>query len=45
MAWRSSGSSNETLIENLARHGLITSPRVKQAMLSVRLDPPHHLKP
>lgn len=35
MAWRSSGSSNETLIENLARHGLITSPRVKQAMLSV----------
>jgi len=35
MAWRSSGASNETLVENLARHGLITQPRVKQAMLGV----------
>ena len=35
MAWRSSGASNEALIENLARNGLITQPRVKQAMLSV----------
>ncbi|KAF2481847.1 protein-L-isoaspartate O-methyltransferas-like protein [Neohortaea acidophila] len=35
MAWRSSGATNEALIENLARHGLITSSRVKQAMLGV----------
>lgn len=35
MAWRSSGASNEALIENLARNGLITQQRVKQAMLSV----------
>lgn len=35
MAWRSSGATNEALIENLARNGLITQPRVKQAMLSV----------
>ncbi|GAB7337366.1 hypothetical protein MBLNU457_g2714t1 [Dothideomycetes sp. NU457] len=35
MAWRSSGSSNEALIENLSRNGLITSERVKKAMLSV----------
>lgn len=36
MAWRSSGASNEALIENLAKNGLIHSPRVKQAMLGVR---------
>jgi len=36
MAWRSSGSSNEALIENLSRNGLITSERVKRAMLSVQ---------
>ncbi|KAK4556304.1 hypothetical protein LTR86_006448 [Recurvomyces mirabilis] len=35
MAWRSSGSSNETLIENLARNGLIKQDRVKKAMLAV----------
>ncbi|KAK3677170.1 hypothetical protein LTR78_002708 [Recurvomyces mirabilis] len=35
MAWRSSGSTNETLIENLARNGLIKQDRVKQAMLAV----------
>ncbi|KAF2130025.1 protein-L-isoaspartate O-methyltransferase [Dothidotthia symphoricarpi CBS 119687] len=35
MAWRSSGSSNETLIANLARNGLIESDRVKEAMLQV----------
>lgn len=35
MAWRSSGSSNKTLIENLAQNGLITSDRVKSAMLKV----------
>jgi protein-L-isoaspartate(D-aspartate) O-methyltransferase len=35
MAWRSSGSSNEALINNLARNGLIESDRVKEAMLKV----------
>ncbi|KAF2849257.1 protein-L-isoaspartate O-methyltransferas-like protein [Plenodomus tracheiphilus IPT5] len=35
MAWRSSGSSNETLITNLRRNGLIESDRVEQAMLKV----------
>lgn len=35
MAWRSSGATNEALIENLAQHGLINSERVKQAMLGV----------
>ncbi|KAK5107161.1 hypothetical protein LTR62_001686 [Meristemomyces frigidus] len=35
MAWRSSGSTNETLVENLARNGLITQDRVKKAMLAV----------
>ena len=36
MAWRSSGASNEALIENLFKNSLITSSRVKQAMLGVR---------
>ncbi|OAL54881.1 protein-L-isoaspartate O-methyltransferase [Pyrenochaeta sp. DS3sAY3a] len=35
MAWRSSGDSNEALINNLARNGLIKSDRVKEAMLKV----------
>ncbi|KAI6795571.1 protein-L-isoaspartate O-methyltransferase-like protein [Hortaea werneckii] len=35
MAWRSSGASNQALIENLASNGLITQARVKQAMLGV----------
>lgn len=35
MAWRSSGDSNESLITNLARNGLIKSDRVKEAMLKV----------
>ncbi|CBX98113.1 hypothetical protein IAQ61_010218 [Plenodomus lingam] len=35
MAWRSSGSSNESLITNLRRNGLIDSDRVEQAMLKV----------
>jgi len=39
MAWRSSGATNEALIENLARNGLIAQPRVKQAMLSVKHPP------
>lgn len=33
MAWRSSGSSNKELIENLYRNGLITNQRIKEAML------------
>ncbi|KAJ4365623.1 hypothetical protein N0V83_008243 [Neocucurbitaria cava] len=35
MAWRSSGASNEALIANLAKNGLIESDRVKEAMLKV----------
>ena len=35
MAWRSSGSSNASLIENLEKNGLIETPRVKDAMLQV----------
>ncbi|KAF2252666.1 protein-L-isoaspartate O-methyltransferas-like protein [Trematosphaeria pertusa] len=35
MAWRSSGSTNEGLVANLARNGLIESDRVKEAMLKV----------
>lgn len=35
MAWMSGGSSNAALIKNLADNGLITSERVKQAMLGV----------
>jgi protein-L-isoaspartate(D-aspartate) O-methyltransferase len=36
MAWRSTGSTNAKLVENLYRHGLIKSDRVKNAMLGVR---------
>jgi hypothetical protein len=35
MAWRSSGSTNEGLITNLHRNGLIEADRVKDAMLKV----------
>ncbi|KAL1303179.1 hypothetical protein AAFC00_006605 [Neodothiora populina] len=35
MAWRSTGKSNDELIENLFRNGLITSERVKEAMKGV----------
>ncbi|KAL1601798.1 hypothetical protein SLS60_006713 [Paraconiothyrium brasiliense] len=35
MAWRSSGTTNEGLIGNLARNGLIESGRVKEAMMKV----------
>lgn len=35
MAWRSGGTSNATLVNNLSRNGLITTDRVKNAMLSV----------
>ncbi|GAB7365837.1 hypothetical protein MBLNU230_g7169t1 [Neophaeotheca triangularis] len=35
MAWRSHGATNTALIENLAANKLITTPRVKAAMMSV----------
>ncbi|KAL5116785.1 hypothetical protein ACEQ8H_005266 [Pleosporales sp. CAS-2024a] len=35
MAWRSSGSTNEALINKLEQNGLIESKRVKEAMLKV----------
>jgi hypothetical protein len=35
MAWRSSGSNQRELIENLYRNGLIKDQRIKDAMLSV----------
>eukprot|EP00735_Rhodelphis_limneticus_P004024 TRINITY_DN15572_c0_g1::TRINITY_DN15572_c0_g1_i1::g.28483::m.28483 TRINITY_DN15572_c0_g1::TRINITY_DN15572_c0_g1_i1::g.28483 ORF type:complete len:249 (-),score=26.27,sp/P22062/PIMT_RAT/55.16/7e-80,PCMT/PF01135.14/1.4e-73,Methyltransf_31/PF13847.1/3.7e+03,Methyltransf_31/PF13847.1/1.5e-08,Methyltransf_18/PF12847.2/5.9e-08,Methyltransf_26/PF13659.1/0.00024,Methyltransf_26/PF13659.1/4.4e+03,GCD14/PF08704.5/0.00033,PrmA/PF06325.8/0.00045,Ubie_methyltran/PF01209.13/0.0006,Methyltransf_11/PF08241.7/0. len=35
MAWRSSGINNAELIHNLKRNGIITSPRVEAAMLSI----------
>lgn len=38
MAWRSSGATNEALIENLSQNGLIHSERVKKAMLGVCED-------
>jgi len=36
MAWRSSGASNQDLVENLWRNELITDSRVKGAFLKVR---------
>ncbi|OCK86204.1 protein-L-isoaspartate O-methyltransferase [Lepidopterella palustris CBS 459.81] len=35
MAWRSSGATNAALIKNMVDNGLITSERVKNAMLGV----------
>ena len=35
MAWMSTGSTNAALIKNLTSNGLITSERVKNAMLAV----------
>ncbi|RYP04364.1 hypothetical protein DL764_004500 [Monosporascus ibericus] len=35
MAWRSSGTSNQSLVENLWRNKLITQPLVKEAFLKV----------
>ncbi|KAH6637498.1 protein-L-isoaspartate O-methyltransferas-like protein [Boeremia exigua] len=35
MAWRSSGSTNASLIANLETNGLIETPRVKAAMLQI----------
>lgn len=37
MAWRSSGGTNEALVENLSQNSLITTERVKKAMLGVRM--------
>lgn len=35
MAWRSSGSTNAELINNLFKNGLISTERVRDAMLKV----------
>lgn len=35
MAWRSSGTSNEDLVNQLWKNGLITDERVKEAFLKV----------
>lgn len=40
MAWHSSGATNEEMIDNLFKNGLITSSRVRDAMMKVRLLPP-----
>jgi protein-L-isoaspartate(D-aspartate) O-methyltransferase len=37
MAWYCSGSSNNELIENLFREGLIKNERVKRAMMAVSI--------
>lgn len=41
MAWMSTGSTNAALIKNLTSNGLITSERVKNAMLAVSPDQPY----
>ena len=45
MAWRSSGTTNASLIENLSANGLIKSARVKGAMLAVRPALPFSQQP
>lgn len=40
MAWRSSGTSNTELVENLWRNGLVTDPRAKEAFLNVHSPAP-----
>jgi hypothetical protein len=40
MSWRSSGSTNSELVNNLFRNGLITEDRVKKAMMEVRILAP-----
>jgi cell division protein YceG involved in septum cleavage len=37
MAWYCSGSSNNELIENLSKEGLIKNERVKRAMMAVSI--------
>lgn len=44
MAWRSSGSSNQSLIDNLEKNGLIETKRVKDAMLQVLPTTIHALR-
>lgn len=39
MAWTCSGRTNEELIDNLWKNGLITSERVRDAMKRVRRPP------
>ncbi|TVY45467.1 putative protein-L-isoaspartate O-methyltransferase [Lachnellula subtilissima] len=41
MAWRCSGKTNVELIDNLFKNGLITSPRVRDAMMKV-VDRAHY---
>lgn len=43
MAWRCSALSNDGLVDNLARAGLVQSPRVARAMRAV--DRAHFLTP
>ncbi|KAF2429595.1 protein-L-isoaspartate O-methyltransferase [Tothia fuscella] len=38
MAWRSSGATNEELVNNLHKNGVIKNDRVRQAMLGVDRD-------
>lgn len=38
MAWRSTGTSNSELVENMARHGLLKDARVKEAFLNVSFN-------
>jgi hypothetical protein len=35
MAWRSHGSDNASLVQELERNGIVKSPRVKAAMMAV----------
>lgn len=39
MAWRSSGQTNEELVNNLFRNGVLTTERVRDAMLKVSQRP------
>ena len=42
MAWRCGGKTNAELIENLFKNNLITSSRVRDAMLNVRIYLENH---
>jgi len=43
MAWRCSGNTNEELVNNMAKNGLIEDERVKRAMLGVSGDFVEHI--
>lgn len=43
MAWRSSGTSNEDLIAQLWKNGLVTDERVRDAFLKVLVYLPKHI--